>query len=193
MKLRPFLNMQQVFRLADGRGAKFLYENKEKPGPCPIALIRDGSVYNYNEDGQHLGNAKSPLNVVSALPPANWSVGMQRCIVGQTLMLRDYSFVTFEGLHPRAASKFAVRRETGEIEYYNHNGWAAGADNENDVIAIFDHNPGAPYKLRITTKSIEHLLARLRTAFGNPDKAERELEYIRVRTGVTHLLSQIKE
>ncbi len=182
----------QIFRLRDGKGAKFFSRELKRPGPCPITLIRDGHLYNYDVQGRYLGNREHKLNIESALPLAHWEVALGRCREGQLLLMRDYSFTTLAGFNPQTHGVlYKLRDSAGTETEHNHNGWATHANCENDAIAYFDFPKGATPAARSHVTSLQGLLDRLRSSLDLPEKDKRKLEFDRVVVGMEHLLSKV--
>ena len=194
MNLEEYCIPNQVFRLGDDKAAKFFSREVTKPGPCPITLIRDGHLYTYDLKGRHLCHAKHRLNVVEALPKANWEVSLGRCRIGQRLLMRDYSLTELATISPGyIGATYRIKHSDGSVTEHNHNGWAIQKNCENDVIAYFDFESVVPVSANVHVEGLQNMVNRLRRSLRLPDKLKIKQEFDRATVGMElHLTNLLR-
>lgn len=194
MKLEDYCNANQIFRLADGKAARFFSREQLRPGPCPITLIRDGHLYTYDLNGQHLCHPSHRLNVVEAMPKAHWEVSLGRCRVGQQLLMRDYSLAELSEIVPGLlGAEYMVQSSDGSVTKHNHNGWAVQRNCENDVVAYFDFIPPVPAAANVHVEGLQNMVNRLRRSIRLSDKVKVKQEFDRATIGMElHLTNLLR-
>lgn len=191
MRLEPFCIPNRVFRLKNGTGAKFFYQDHSKP-KLPYVLLQDGELLSYSGAGHYLGQEHHERNVLEVMPPAVWGRSLEHCKIGQPLLLRDYRFATLTDTQPgHLGLEFIITDEAGGTSVHGRHGWDYGQDSTRDVVASFDTAEGASSESYTHLLGIRSLLERLEQSFKKPDKKTRKAEYDRVASGMAMLLGKI--
>lgn len=194
MNLEDHCIPNQIFRLADGKAAKFFSREMTRPGPCPVTLIRDGHLYTYDLKGQYLCHPEHRLNPVEALPKANWEVALGRCRLGQRLLMRDYTLTELVEIVPGLMGpEYMVQHRGQTVTKHNHNGWAIQRNCENDVVAYFDFVAAVPVSANTHVEGLQNMVNRLRRALRLSDKVKFKQEFDRATVGMElHLTNLLR-
>lgn len=180
------------FRLADDTAGQ--YFGKAPDSDSLQVISAEGVIYQYSLEGKCL-NLKVPnKDIKEILRAPVFSVDLTRCVPGQLVLIRDFTFGRI--LHIHSADNIEVMRDDKRVTSHSKQGWAwtrtEGAcfttDASNDVTAYF---PAESKSYRAYTAGLHRLVQRLEQRLNTSTEGLKKHELDRVWAGMEFVMGQL--